>query len=256
MMEEKRPLILVSNDDGVEAKGIRELVRMIRRFGDVVVMAPDSARSGSGCAITVNLPVHYSLVKQEPGLRVYKCSGTPVDCVKMALHCVLDRKPDLVIGGINHGDNAAINAHYSGTMGVVIEGCFNRVPSIGFSLDNHDAAAEFSQLRPYIEDVVEKVLAKGLPDYTCLNVNFPGDEIKGIKATAMARGHWTQEWEPCPRRRDASSNYYWLTGSFINDEPEDAGRDRSAISMGYATVTPIMIDMTDYKMLDELNSWF
>jgi 5'-nucleotidase len=252
-MEEKRPLILVSNDDGVEAKGIRELVRMIKSFGDVVVVAPDSARSGSACAITSNLPVHYKMVKQEPGLRVYKCSGTPVDCVKMAFQNILERKPDLVVSGINHGDNAAVNVHYSGTMGVVLEGCFNAVPSIGFSIDDHNPDANFEPLRPYIMNIVERVLAKGLPKYSCLNVNFPLGEIKGLRVTGMTRGHWTEEWEPCPRRGDA--NYFWLTGHFENDEPEDITRDRSAMNQGYAAITPIKVDITDYALLEELKQW-
>ena len=136
-MENEKPLILVSNDDGVMAKGINELVKFLRPLGDIVVMAPDAPRSGSGCALTVTQPVHYQLVKKEVGLTVYKCSGTPTDCIKLARNTVLDRIPDLVVGGINHGDNSATNVHYSGTMGVVFEGCLNGIPSIGFSLCNH-----------------------------------------------------------------------------------------------------------------------
>ena len=142
-MENKRPLILVSNDDGIMAKGINELVKFLRPLGDIVVMAPDAPRSGSGCALTVTQPVHYQLVKKEVGLTVYKCSGTPTDCIKLARNTVLDRTPDLVVGGINHGDNSATNVHYSGTMGVVFEGCLNGIPSIGFSLCNHAPDADF-----------------------------------------------------------------------------------------------------------------
>lgn len=142
-MENKRPLILISNDDGVMAKGISELIKFLRPLGEIVVMAPDTARSGSGCAITVTQPVHYQLVRKEVGLTVYKCSGTPADCIKLAWNTVLDRKPDLVVGGVNHGDNSATNVHYSGTMGIVIEGCLNGIPSIGFSLCSHDPGADF-----------------------------------------------------------------------------------------------------------------
>ncbi len=254
-MEERHPLILVSNDDGVEAKGIRELVKAVRSIGDVVVVAPDSARSGSACALTTTLPVHYKLVRQEPGLKVYKCSGTPVDCVKMALHNILERKPDLVLSGINHGDNAAINVHYSGTMGVVLEGCFNGIASIGFSLDSHNADANFEPLKPYIIDITLKALRNGINKNTCLNVNFPNvGEIKGVKVTTMNHGHWTQEWEACPRTGD--NNYYWLTGHFVSDEPNNEKSDRCAINNGYAAITPIKIDMTDYDMVDRMKEWF
>ena len=161
-MESKKPLILVSNDDGVMAKGISELVKFLRPLGEIVVMAPDSPRSGSGSALTVTHPVHYQLVKREVGLTVYKCTGTPTDCIKLALGSVLDRKPDLIVGGINHGDTSAINVHYSGTMGVVIEGCLKGIPSIGFSLCNHQPDADFEQ----------------------------------------AKGCWVNEWVTCPRLDD------------------------------------------------------
>ena len=181
-MENEKPLILVSNDDGVMAKGINELVKFLRPLGDIVVMAPDAPRSGSGCALTVTQPVHYQLVKKEVGLTVYKCSGTPTDCIKLARNTVLDRTPDLVVGGINHGDNSATNVHYSGTMGVVFEGCLNGIPSIGFSLCNHAPDADFEATGPYIRSIAAMVLEKGLPPLTCLNVNFPDTtDIKGIK---------------------------------------------------------------------------
>ena len=142
-MENKRPLILVSNDDGIMAKGISELIKFLRPLGEIVVMAPDAPRSGSGCALTVTQPVHYQLLKKDVGLTVYKCSGTPADCIKLARNQILDREPDLVVGGINHGDNSATNVHYSGTMGVVIEGCLNGIPSIGFSICDHAPGADF-----------------------------------------------------------------------------------------------------------------
>ncbi|MEG0647814.1 MAG: 5'/3'-nucleotidase SurE, partial [Bacteroides sp.] len=135
-MENQRPLILVSNDDGITAKGISELIKFLRPLGEIVVMAPDSPRSGSGCALTVTEPVHFQQVRRDVGLTVYKCSGTPTDCIKLARNTVLDREPSLVVGGINHGDNSATNVHYSGTMAVVIEGCLNGIPSIGFSLSD------------------------------------------------------------------------------------------------------------------------
>ena len=151
-MENQRPLILVSNDDGIIAKGISELIKFLRPLGEIVVMAPDAPRSGSACALTVTEPIRYQLLRKDVGLTVYKCSGTPTDCVKLAFHTVLDRKPDLVVGGINHGDNSSVNVHYSGTMGGVIEGCLKGVPSIGFSLCNHDQDADFEPAGTYIRE--------------------------------------------------------------------------------------------------------
>ena len=170
-MENQRPLILISNDDGIIAKGISELIKFLRPLGEIVVMAPDAPRSGSACALTVTEPIHYQLVRKDVGLTVYKCSGTPTDCVKLAFHTVLDRKPDLVVGGINHGDNSSVNLHYSGTMGVVIEGCLKGVPSIGFSLCNHEPNADFEPAGPYIREIARLVLEKGLPPLTLRQVN-------------------------------------------------------------------------------------
>ena len=253
-MENKRPLILVSNDDGIMAKGISELVKFLRTLGEIVVMAPDAPRSGSASALTVTQPVHYKLVKQEVGVTVYKCSGTPTDCIKLAWNTVLDRKPDLVVGGINHGDNSATNVHYSGTMGVVFEGCLNGVPSIGFSLCNHDMGADFEAAGPYIRKIAAMVLKKGLPPLTCLNVNFPDTpNIKGIKVCEQAKGCWTNEWEVCPRQNDR--NYFWLTGEFADHEPENEKNDHWALANGYVAITPTKVDLTAYDFIDELNQW-
>lgn len=172
-MENQRPLILVSNDDGVIAKGISELVKFLRPLGEIVVMAPDAPRSGSASALTVTEPIHYQLVRKDVGLTVYKCSGTPVDCIKLALHTVLDRKPDLIVGGINHGDNSAVNVHYSGTMGVVIEGCLKGVPSIGFSLCCHDPNPDFEPSGPYIREIARQVFGKGVASVDLPQCKFP-----------------------------------------------------------------------------------
>lgn len=253
-MENKRPLILVSNDDGIAAKGISELIKFLRPLGELVVMAPDSPRSGSGSALTVTQPVHYQLVRQDVGLTVYKCTGTPTDCIKLARNTVLDREPDLVVGGINHGDNSATNVHYSGTMGVVIEGSLNGIPSIGFSLCNHSHDAEFEATGPYIRKIVSMVLEKGLPPLTCLNVNFPDTpDIKGIKVCEQAKGRWTGEWEACPRMGD--SKYFWLTGSFTDHEPENEKNDHWALANGYVAITPTTVDITAYAFIDELTQW-
>lgn len=250
-MENKRPLILVSNDDGVTSKGISALIRFLRPLGEIVVMAPDAPRSGSGCALTTTQPVHYQLVKREVGLTVYKCSGTPTDCIKLARNTVLEREPDLVVGGINHGDNSATNVHYSGTMGVVIEGCLNGIPSIGFSICNHDADADFEPAGAYVRDIAAMVLEKGLPPLVCLNVNFPDtSELKGVKVCEQAKGAWTHEWESCPRMGD--ENYFWLTGSFVDHEPENEKNDHWALANGYVAITPTTVDVTAYGFMNEL----
>lgn len=250
-MENKRPLILVSNDDGIMAKGISELIKFLRPLGEIVVMAPDSARSGSGCALTVTQPVHYKLLHKNVGLTVYKCSGTPTDCVKLARNTVLDRIPDLVVGGINHGDNAATNVHYSGTMGVVIEGCLNGIPSIGFSLCNHASDADFEAAGPYVRKIAAMVLESGLPPLTCLNVNFPDTkEIKGVKICEQAKGRWSNEWQACPRMSD--DNYFWLTGEFADHEPENENNDHWALAHGYVAITPTTVDVTAYSFMNEL----
>ena len=254
-MKSERPLFLISNDDGYKARGINFLAELLAPIADIIVMAPDGGRSGMGCAITSKDPVYYSLVSQREGLSIYRCSGTPVDCIKMALHEFPDRQPDLIIGGINHGDNSGVNVHYSDTMGIVIEGCMKGIPSIGFSLDNHSPEADFEPLRPYILQIVNQVLEHGLPEGTCMNVNFPATPIyEGVKVCRMARGEWTQEWEEHPHPR--GGNYFWLVGSFClrDDHPHDA--DRPNLTEGYVAITPIQIDMTDYRMMEEItNNW-
>ncbi|KAA6306827.1 hypothetical protein EZS27_041510, partial [termite gut metagenome] len=203
------------------------------------------------CALSVTLPVHYQLVHQEPGLTIYKCTGTPSDCIKLARNVILTRKPDLVIGGINHGDNSATNVHYSGTMGIVIEGCLNKIPSIGFSLCNHLLDADFEPTREYVRKIVRKVLEEGLPPLVCLNVNFPDtEEIKGIKVCEQTDGHWEQEWDACTCR----PGYYWLSGMFVNSQPNNEKNDRWALSQGYAAITPTKIDITAYEFIDELRN--
>lgn len=247
----KKPLILISNDDGVSAKGINELIKYLSPLGELVVMAPDSPRSGNGCAITATAPVHYKLINTKPGLKIYSCSGTPTDCIKLARNTVLDREPDLVVGGINHGDNSGTSVHYSGTMGVAIEGCLSGIPSIGFSLCDHSSEADFEPCAEYIREIARMVLEHGLPKGICLNVNFPvSKEIKGMKVCEQAVGHWHKEWEPCPRSFD--DKYFWLTGEFVCHDPENERSDNWALSQGYASVTPVTVDMTAYGFMEEL----
>jgi 5'-nucleotidase len=254
MMERKnRPLILISNDDGVNAKGIRELIETLRDVAELVVMAPDGPRSGAACAITSEYPVRPTLLVEEEGLKIYRCNGMPVDCVKLAMY-MLGKRPDLVIGGINHGDNSSVNVHYSGTMGVVIEGCLKGIPAIGFSLCDHDADADFGPMIPYVRRITEEVLAKGLPKGTCLNVNVPKtSELQGVRICRQTDASWGSEW--ARGQHPKGGEYFWLTGKFTNNEPEAQDADRWALEHGYVAITPIQIDMTAYALINELKTW-
>lgn len=249
----ERPLILISNDDGYSAKGIGVLMNVLTEFGEVVVVAPHTGRSGKGCAITSENPIKYWEVKNTPQLKVYACTGTPVDCVKLAFHTILERRPALVVGGINHGDNSAVNAHYSGTMGIVFEGCMKEIPSIAFSLCSHDAGADFTPTIPYIRKIVSEVLQRGLPVGSCLNVNFPdSSSYAGVKVCRQANGQWINEWGA--HNHPNGGQWYWLTGSFeCKDTAADA--DRVALDNNYATITPTRIDVTDYSLLESMKEW-
>ncbi len=251
-MEQKK-LILVTNDDGCAAQGINELTALMRKLGDVVVVAPDSARSGSGCSVAANVPVGLCNVADEPGLRIVACTGTPVDCVKLALERVCHRLPDLVVSGINHGDNASISVHYSGTIGAVLEACMKGIPAIGYSLRTGKSRCDFAPYADVIVQVAQHVLAHSLPEGVCLNVNFPEVErLKGVRVSRLSRGAWCAEWAEAYHPR--SGDYYWLTGFFRNLEPEASDTDCWALEHGYAAVTPIQIDMTAYDCLRRLEA--
>lgn len=252
-MVQHKPLILVSNDDGFESNGIRSLVSFLADRAEVFVCAPDGGRSGYSCAFTAADPLYLKQQERIAGAEVWSCSGTPVDCVKMALDQLLqDRRPDLIVSGINHGDNSTVNNHYSGTMGVAYEGAMKYIPSIAFSSCDYNPDADLSPLRPYVRQIVEKVLAEGLPKGTCLNVNFPkGGDFKGIKACRMTYGRWINEVVTCQHPR--GGKYYWMVGEYANDEPEAEDTDQWALTHGYVAVTPSTIDVTDYKLLDKLN---
>ncbi len=250
----RKPLILLSNDDGVSAKGLRELIQCLQPIADLIVVAPDGHRSGFSASITSEVPLRCRKISEQEGLKIYKCSGTPVDCVKLGLHALVPRIPDMVVGGINHGDNSSVNVHYSGTMGVVIEGCLKRIPSVGFSLCNHDSDADFSPVLPYARRIVEEVLAKGLPEGTCLNVNFPAlSAYRGVKICHQNKGVWVNEFAESVH--PLGETFYWLTGEYETLEAETRNSDYWALKEGYVAITPTRIDMTDYKVMDELEHW-
>jgi 5'-nucleotidase len=251
----KRPLILLSNDDGYMAPGILFLIDILRPLGDLVAVAPNTGQSGMSAAITVKTPLLLNLVSKEEGLTVYKSTGTPVDCVKLALNQVFtERKPDAAFSGINHGTNSSVAIHYSGTLGAVMEACMNGIPAVGFSLDDHSSNADFEPARAYMEKIARAVLKNGLPEGHCLNVNIPAiPELKGIRLCRQARGRWVEEFDK--RKHPQGGNYYWLTGNFHNDEPEAEDTDMFAMKEGYISVVPSNIDMTAYSFMERMKGW-
>ncbi|MCH5168695.1 MAG: 5'/3'-nucleotidase SurE [Prevotellaceae bacterium] len=258
-MMSNRPLILISNDDGVQAQGIRVLTNMMRTLGDVIVVAPDRPRSGASCSITPVTPLTVDLLQHEPGLSVYTCNGTPTDCLKMALEVVVSKKPDLVVSGINHGDNSSVCLHYSGTVGAVLEACMKQVPAIAYSLCTHSQQCDFSPYEQVILHTARYVLDHGLPQDVLLNVNFPEvKQLKGAKVCRIGRGLWIKELEPVSEPQIDGQRIvhgtYRLTGCFQNLEPEATDTDRWALENGYAAITPVQLDMTTYSLMDTLDS--
>lgn len=254
-MSTQKPLILITNDDGISAKGIRSLLEAIQDFGELVLIAPDSPQSGMGHAITIHNPLRLKRSDIYGDVVSYSCSGTPVDCVKLGVSEVMHRKPDLLISGINHGANTATNVLYSGTMSAAVEGAMEGIPSIGFSLDNFDADADFSIAQEVARRVVSEVLTKKLPLGTCLNVNIPNvtaSEHKGIQICKQAHAYWEDRFD---KREDQFGNpYYWLTGNFT-DIGKTQDTDLFWIEKGFSTIVPTKFDMTAYEALDELKKW-
>lgn len=249
-----KPLILISNDDGINAKGLHALVVMLSPLGNLFVVAPDRARSGASCSITSEYPIKQTLVKSEDGLTMYSCTGTPADCVKLALDQMLGRQPDLIVGGINHGNNATINIHYSGTVGIAIEGTLHGIPSIAYSLDNQSADADFAPLTSYIRHITSLVLEKGLPFGSCLNVNFPSAQaFAGTRICRMAYSSWIDEYTLC--NHPHGEHYYWLGGECTNDEPDESDTDSWALERDFIAITPIKVDATDFELKDMLGNW-
>lgn len=250
-MAQERRLILVTNDDGVQAKGINELIGCLRDLGELVVFAPDGPRSGMSSSITSLMPLRYKLLRKEEGLTIYSCTGTPVDCVKLAINEILDRQPDLLVSGINHGGNMAIAVNYSGTMGAAIEGCIFDVPSLGVSLLDHSINADFSEACRLGRMVARRILKEGLPRGTYLNLNVPNiPQVKGLKVCRQADGKWIREF----MRSEAPGGdpVYWLTGDFENRIPIHPDNDTLALDSGYASLVPCKLDVTDYDYLNKL----
>ncbi|AWH84960.1 5'/3'-nucleotidase SurE [Flavobacterium album] len=252
----KKPLILVTNDDGISAPGIRALISVMKQIGDVVVVAPDSPQSGTGHAITINSTLYINKVNIDPDIETeYSCSGTPVDCVKFAVNEILHRKPDLCVSGVNHGSNSSINVIYSGTMSAAVEAGIEGIPAIGFSLLDYNWNADFESIKPFIKKITEQVLQNGLPEGVILNVNFPKlkeKDIKGIKVCRQAKAMWAESFDK--RTNPMGRDYYWLGGKFVNlDNGEDT--DEWALANGYISMVPVQFDLTAHHAIQGLNGW-
>ncbi len=254
----EKPLILITNDDGITAPGLRMLITIMKKIGDVVVVAPDSPQSGMGHAITLDTALFSKKMKidlDQDGIDEYSCSGTPADCVKLALQEILPKRPDICVSGINHGSNSSINVIYSGTMSAAVEAGIEGIPAIGFSLCDYSWNADFSQAQDFIHDIVTQALANGIPKGTVLNVNIPKlkkEEIKGIKVCRQAKANWKEKFDK--RTNPMGKDYYWLTGEFeLLDKGEDT--DEWALANGYISVVPTQFDLTAHHVIQELNTW-
>ncbi|WP_335966477.1 5'/3'-nucleotidase SurE [Galbibacter sp. PAP.153] len=252
-----KPLILVTNDDGITAPGIRALISVMNEIGEVIVVAPDSPQSGMGHAITVNSTLYCSpiTINEEDVQLEYSCSGTPADCVKLAVNEILNKKPDICVSGINHGSNSSINVIYSGTMSAAVEAGIEGIPAIGFSLCDYSWEANFDAVKEYAKTITKSALKNGIPKGVVLNVNFPklkDDKIKGIKICRQARARWVEEFDK--RTNPMGRDYYWLTGKFENqDKGEDT--DEWALANGYVSVVPVQFDLTAHHAIQDLNTW-
>lgn len=252
----KRPLILITNDDGITAPGIRALISVMKEIGDIIVVAPDKPQSATGHSITINNTLYLNEISdKDADFRELSCSGTPVDCVKLAVTEILKRKPDLCVSGINHGSNSSINVIYSGTMSAAVEAGIEGIPAIGFSLLDYSWNADFSQCKKFIKKIALEVLEKGLPDGVVLNVNIPKlqeTDIKGIRICRQAKAVWQEKFDK--RQTPQGRDYYWLTGEFVNHDKGD-DTDEWALENGFISMVPVQFDMTAHYAMQQLNTW-
>jgi 5'-nucleotidase len=256
-LEQNDRLILITNDDGLYAAGLKTLIEVMEEFGKVVLVSTLESMSGMSQALTVKTPLRVKLLEETERRRVYACNGTPTDSIKLAVNQLLDRRPNWVVSGINHGANASVSVLYSGTMAAALEGCLYGIDSVGFSLDSFSKDADFSVCKKYITIVMQKLEVEPLPSGICLNVNVPAlpeNEIKGIMICRQAKGNWKEEFEK--RKDPMGKTYYWLTGMFQNHEPEANDTDQWALTNGFVSVVPVSVDMTAYQYLDKLKERF
>ena len=248
-----KPLILVTNDDGVNAKGISALIEMVRPYGRLVVVAPEVSNSGMSHALTFEQPLRLRMVSKSNDVAIYACNGTPVDCVKLAMGHAVSEAPAMLVSGVNHGSNSSVSVLYSGTLGAAAEGSLYEIPSIGFSLLDHSRDADFTAAIHYGRKIIEKVLEDSFHPRTYLNINVPKlpiEKIKGIRLCRQTDGTYREEYE---KRIDPHGyEYYWLTGKYINNEPDATDTDEYFLDNGYITVVPVHPDMTAYQELEKM----
>ena len=249
----KRPLILVTNDDGINAPGLKYLVNIMSIIGDVVVVAPDSPKSATSHSITINSPLYASRCYIHTNAKLeYQLSGTPADCVKFGVNEILEKKPDICVSGINHGSNSSVNVLYSGTVGAAIEAGIQGVPAIGFSILDYNWNAKFGHIEKLIKSITHSVLKNRLPSDIVLNVNFPKLKVKGVKVCRQANTHWEEKF--CKRENPMGKEYYWLTGDFINNDRSNE-TDEYALKKGYASIVPIKFDLTAKDYIHKIKNW-
>ena len=257
VIEKGDRLILLTNDDGLYAAGLRTLNEVMEEFGKVVMISTMESQSGMSQALTVKTPLRVKLLEENEKHRIYACNGTPTDSIKLAVNQLLERHPDWVVSGINHGANASVSVLYSGTMAAAIEGCLYGITSVGFSLNNFSPAADFSACKTYIQYIMDKIATDPLPQGVCLNVNIPAadkKDIRGIRICRQSKGNWKEEFEK--RKDPMGKTYYWLTGYFNNHEPEAEDTDEWALANNYVSVVPVTVDMTAHWYLDKLKEKF
>jgi 5'-nucleotidase len=257
MQNEKKPLSLVTNDDGITAPGIRHLIKIMKTIGEVVVVAPDRPQSGMGHAITIsdNLYCDPVTIDKYSQVKEFSCSGTPADCVKIGAQEILDRKPDLCVSGINHGSNSSINVIYSGTMSAAVEAGVEGIPAIGFSLLDYSMEANFDHTTKFVKRITEQVIQNGLPKGVVLNVNFPkesDEKLKGVKVCRQANARWQEQFDK--RQSPQGRDYYWLSGEFINQD-EGHETDVEALEENYVSIVPVKFDLTAHEFVKDLKSW-
>ncbi|MBG0860317.1 MAG: 5'/3'-nucleotidase SurE [Bacteroidales bacterium] len=257
IVEKEDKLILVTNDDGLYAPGLRTLFEVMEEFGKVVVVSTLESQSGMSQALTVKTPLRVKLLEENDKHRIYSCNGTPTDSIKLAVNQLLERLPDFVAAGVNHGANASVSILYSGTMAAALEGCLYGISSVGFSLNSFSRTADFSACREFIRIVMTSLGTEPLPPGICLNVNIPEvgkNDIKGIRICRQSKGNWKEEFEK--RKDPMGKTYYWLTGSYNNHEPDAEDTDEWALRNNYVSVVPVTVDMTAYAYLDKLRDRF
>ena len=243
-----KPLILITNDDGITAKGIKSLTKAMEGLGELMIVAPDSPQSGKGHAITISDPLR---IREEKvyGVKAYSCTGTPVDCVKIAIYHILKRKPDLLVSGINHGSNASTNVIYSGTMSAAVEGAIENIPSVGFSLLDYDSNADFDASKHYARKIAKSLLEMKNPHHVCLNVNIPKgklNDLNGLRVCRQGKASWEDNFDV--RKDQFGRDYFWLTGEFKEQEQAE-DTDMHALANGFVSVVPTQFDLTAYNEL-------